>query len=110
MIFVTDITPAGWTFSTWGIIYTWQGAWLVYNIFLVFKKSEYGRLYLRPLVLSLSFHLFVTANFVSNIIWLFLWDRGLFWVSILHLIFSQEILYLVFCSYANFSLHFHFLL
>ncbi len=22
--FYTDITPAGWTFSIWGFIYTWQ--------------------------------------------------------------------------------------
>ena len=76
-----DITPAGWTFATWGIIYTWQGLWLFYNVFLFFKRSEYGRLYMAPPILTLTFHLFITANFALNIAWLFLWDRQLFWVA-----------------------------
>ncbi|XP_051879336.1 uncharacterized protein LOC127574388 isoform X2 [Pristis pectinata] len=26
----TEFTPAGWTFSIWGVIYTWQAVWLIY--------------------------------------------------------------------------------
>ncbi|XP_048385919.1 uncharacterized protein si:ch211-161h7.5 isoform X4 [Stegostoma tigrinum] len=26
----TELTPAGWTFSIWGVIYTWQAVWLLY--------------------------------------------------------------------------------
>ncbi len=33
-----SITPAGWTFSTWGIIYAWQALWLIFNVVLIFIK------------------------------------------------------------------------
>ena len=76
-----DITPAGWTFSTWGIIYTWQAIWLVYNVVLLFLKNEYGPFYRNPPVLTLLFHIFITANFGFNIAWLFLFDSELFGVG-----------------------------
>ncbi len=33
-----SITPAGWTFTTWGIIYAWQALWLTFNVVLIFIK------------------------------------------------------------------------
>jgi hypothetical protein len=73
-----DLTPAGWTFSTWGIIYTWQALWLVYNVATIFIRTENGPLYQNPPVLTIVFHLFYTLNFVFNIVWLFLFDKEQF--------------------------------
>lgn len=36
-IFYTQITPAGWTFSVWGLIYFLQAAWIIYGWTLVFR-------------------------------------------------------------------------
>jgi hypothetical protein len=73
-----DFTPAGWTFSTWGIIYTWQALWLVYNIATIFIPTDNGPLYQNPPVLTIDFHIFVILNLIFNIVWLFLFDRELF--------------------------------
>ncbi len=75
-----NITPAGWTFSTWGIIYTWQALWLIFNIFLIFRRHEMSRLYREPPVLTIVFHILMFSNFALNITWLFLWDRQYFTV------------------------------
>ena len=72
-----DITPAGWTFSTWGIIYTWTGLWLILNIAYIFIRSNSGRMYKQPPVFTKRFQIFMLANFLLNITWLFLWDNKL---------------------------------
>lgn len=33
----TDITPAGWTFSIWGVIYTWLTLMVIYITSYVFR-------------------------------------------------------------------------
>lgn len=33
----TDITPAGWTFSIWGVIYTWLSLMVIYITSYVFR-------------------------------------------------------------------------
>lgn len=78
-----DITPAGWTFSTWGIIYTWQGLWLLFNVVIIFIKNANGDgyLYQTPLVLSPVVHLIYLSNLGFNIAWLFLFDSELFSVG-----------------------------
>ena len=73
--FEVDITPAGWTFSTWGIIYAWTGLWLFYNAVLIFIRSDtVGKLYQNPPVFTIAFHLIIFFNFSLNIAWLFTWD------------------------------------
>lgn len=73
-----DITPAGWTFSTWGIIYTWQGLWILYSVVSIFLKTDYGRLYLEPPVFTKLFFVFIFLNYAFNIAWLFIWDQEYF--------------------------------
>lgn len=79
-----DITPDGWTFSTWGVIYVWQGLWLLFNLAIMFKDSDNSdiKLYRNPKVFNKQFHLFVCANFLLNISWLFVWDAAHFGVSV----------------------------
>ncbi len=85
----TFITPAGWTFSTWGIIYAWQALWIVFNIVLIFIKGPEGRYYNNPPVLTIWFHIFILINFILNIVWLFIWDNKDFTVSIINFLLAS---------------------
>jgi len=88
-----NITPAGWTFSTWGIIYTWQTLWLIFNVVLIFIKYENLRLYREPPVLTPLFHIFIFANFCFNAGWLALWDQQHFTWSFILILFMLLSLY-----------------
>jgi hypothetical protein len=89
-----SITPAGWTFSSWGIIYTWQILWLLFNVVLIFVKDKNNQpLYRSPVVLSFWFHLFISANFILNIVWLFIWDNRDFTGSFIGIFFMTAVLY-----------------
>ncbi len=62
--------------STWGIIYTWQALWLLFNVVIIFVRDNEGdRIYNKPAVLTPIFHLFILINFLLNTVWLILWDR-----------------------------------
>lgn len=71
-LYKTEITPAGWTFSIWGIIYTW-----LLLISFYFLSLLYRGMYCSPAVLPCGFFLFWVLNMVLNSTWLFLWDREL---------------------------------
>jgi hypothetical protein len=89
-----SITPAGWTFSTWSIIYAWQILWLLFNVVLIFVKDKNNQpLYRSPVVLSFWFHLFITANFILNIVWLFIWSNKDLTGAFLVLFFMTAVLY-----------------
>ena len=75
MKYDTDITPAGLTFSIWGIIYTWQAVWLLYAVISIFRMGVDGPLYRSPVLLPPLFFVIYIANNVLNTTWLFLWDR-----------------------------------
>ncbi|XP_018597211.2 uncharacterized protein LOC108927977 [Scleropages formosus] len=71
----TDITPAGWTFSIWGVIYAWLSAMMLYIVTGLCRRNSYGWTYCKPAVLPYGFFLSWTLNMILNIVWLFLWDR-----------------------------------
>ncbi|XP_072426744.1 uncharacterized protein [Chiloscyllium punctatum] len=68
----TELTPAGWTFSIWGVIYTWQAVWLLYACIGLCRRSA---LTWMPSILSCPFYIIWITNNLLNIGWLFLWDR-----------------------------------
>ncbi|UJR13913.1 hypothetical protein I4U23_000919 [Adineta vaga] len=74
----TEFTPAGWTFSIWGIIYFWQAAWLIYAISRIPRKSNVDYLYILPNTLHFTVFVLFIINMGLNITWLILWDRGYF--------------------------------
>jgi len=74
-LYETPITPSGWTFGIWGIIYTQQAAWLLYGIASIFRISQAGKLYCSPNVLPPSIYVLFTINLFANGAWLILWDR-----------------------------------
>ena len=74
----TLITPAGYVFSIWGIIYTLLGIFVVYQALPSQKGKEYQ---------SKIGWLFVLSSLI-NIIWLFLWQYEL-------LIFSVVLMFML---------------
>ena len=70
-----DITPAGFTFSIWSIIYLWIAAALVTLIATIFLSNSQGRVYQNPEFASPLLMGVMSVNFVFNLTWIFLWDR-----------------------------------
>ncbi|XP_051879335.1 uncharacterized protein LOC127574388 isoform X1 [Pristis pectinata] len=68
----TEFTPAGWTFSIWGVIYTWQAVWLIYVCSGLCRSNTFTWM---PSVLPCLFYMTWIINNLLNIGWLFLWDR-----------------------------------
>ena len=92
-----SITPAGYTFSIWSIIYIWNAAAFVFckfsivfvkadlkyfkmyffisDLFSIFSSSAMGKLYLNPVVISPWYSFFYISNLWYNTAWIFTWDR-----------------------------------
>jgi len=70
------ITPAGFTFSIWSIIYLWLAVSLAFLVVTIFIKTEFGRLYLSPAVASPMVTGTLSLNFILNLAWIFIWDRS----------------------------------
>ncbi|XP_027721420.1 uncharacterized protein LOC114045542 isoform X1 [Vombatus ursinus] len=71
----TNLTPAGWTFFIWNIIYLWQLAWLGYAASGLCRSNELGWFYMKPDVLPTPFYMVWILNNALNVGWLFLWDK-----------------------------------
>ncbi|XP_063075161.1 uncharacterized protein si:dkey-29d8.3 [Engraulis encrasicolus] len=71
----TEITPAGWAFSIWGIIYTWLLIMVVYVLTWLCRRTPSGWMYCSPALLPAGFFLAWICNMVLNMTWLVLWDR-----------------------------------
>ncbi|KAM8727490.1 uncharacterized protein AB9X84_001185 [Acanthopagrus schlegelii] len=93
----TDITPAGWTFSIWGVIYTWLTLMVLYNTTYVFRGSW------AQCLLPYAFYFCWLASMVLNITWLLLWDRELMLAALVVLIMIAISNYsaLFFCCFAT---------
>ncbi|XP_063062336.1 uncharacterized protein si:ch211-161h7.5 [Engraulis encrasicolus] len=71
----TQITPSGWTFSIWGVIYTWLTLMLAYICSMTCRRNAYGYMYCSPPLLPYGFFCCWLFNMAINIAWLLLWDR-----------------------------------
>ncbi|XP_038664411.1 uncharacterized protein si:ch211-161h7.5 [Scyliorhinus canicula] len=93
----TDITPAAWTFSIWGVIYIWQAGWLVYACSGLCRRDTLAWM---PSVLPCLFYLVWIINNLLNISWLFLWDRECIIAALIFLALITFTSYLIlFLSY-----------
>lgn len=81
-----EITPAGWTFSIWGFIYTWQALWIVYAIVTLFRKTDQGPAYNNPVVLTWPFLTIYPITVLLTSGWLVAFDREQLEVSMAILI------------------------
>ncbi|XP_002737959.1 uncharacterized protein LOC100368081 [Saccoglossus kowalevskii] len=103
-----EITPAGWTFSIWGVIYTWNILWLIYALTTIFRKNGTDYVYVRPQVLSPMFYATFSLNLGLNIGWLILFDREYLLVSLFCLALIAFTLYIcIFISHFNLYRNLH---
>ncbi|XP_021376008.1 uncharacterized protein LOC110464879 isoform X2 [Mizuhopecten yessoensis] len=73
--FYLEVTPAGWTFSIWGFIYTWQALWLIYALTTICRRTKSGTyIYQLPILPPIMYILFICNN-IFLVSWLFAWDR-----------------------------------
>ncbi|KAM9323423.1 uncharacterized protein KZ484_021527 [Pholidichthys leucotaenia] len=93
----TDITPAGWTFSIWGVIYTWLALMVIYITSYVCRGSW------AQCLLPYAFYFCWLSNMVMNMIWLLMWDRELMLASLvlLMLIVISNFSAMFFCCFAT---------
>ncbi|XP_053716051.1 uncharacterized protein si:ch211-161h7.5 [Synchiropus splendidus] len=82
----TQITPSGWTFAIWAVIYAFMAAILLFALSGLCRKNVYGYVYCSPAALPLGFFVIWCLNLTLNVSWLFLWDRGLMIVALVFLI------------------------
>lgn len=97
-----EITPSGWVFSIWGVIYTWQAVWIVYSIVNLFRKSEKGPYYTFPVLLPVPYFVIYLVNLVLNIGWMLSFDREIMELALAILFSMCVTLYAcLFYSYRN---------
>ncbi|KAJ0059537.1 hypothetical protein NL108_001892, partial [Boleophthalmus pectinirostris] len=85
-VFDTQITPSGWTFNIWTLIYIWLTALVIYIVIGLCRKNGYGYVYCSPSVLPYGFFVSWCLNLGFNIGWLIVWDQGNMIVALVFLI------------------------
>ncbi|TWW70954.1 hypothetical protein D4764_17G0004370 [Takifugu flavidus] len=96
-VFDTQLTPSGWTFNIWSVIYIWLTAMIIYILSGLCRKNADGYVYCSPAVLPYGFFISWCVNLCFNIGWLLVWDRGMMIPALVFLI-------LVICT--NYSMMF----
>ncbi|XP_011606248.2 uncharacterized protein [Takifugu rubripes] len=102
--FANEITPSGWTFIIWTIIYIFLALVCVYTLAGLFRKNAYGYVYCSPAILPHGFFVAWCLNLGLNVGWLFLWDRRLMAGALVFLILVALTNY-VMIFYSCHSLH-----
>ena len=93
--FVLDITPAGWAFAIWALIYTWNFAYVVYSITTECRDI--------PPVLNGLFYLLYIVCDIANVAWLYAFTSESLVPSCVILVANQLALYaLLYVVYANY--------
>ena len=80
-----EFTPAGWTFGViWATIYTWSTVGLVYCLTTLRRTGPHGRyLYVYPPLTPVLMYVSLFLNLVSNLTWIFMWDRQIIEYSVI---------------------------
>ena len=71
--FYIEITPAGWAFAIWALIYIWQAAWIIYSLTLLCRKDA-------PNVISPVLLVVYSLASVVNASWIVVWSHE--WIQI----------------------------
>lgn len=79
----TEITPAGWAFSIWILIFMWQMLWLIYALVNICRRNDHGPVYLNPPVISVHFVVAYTVSLLAIIAWYFVWTNLIIWGSLI---------------------------
>ncbi|XP_039262708.2 uncharacterized protein LOC120338815 [Styela clava] len=67
----TDVTPADYAFSIWGLIYLFQIAWLSYAYSCMCRSNKSGVVLANPVVLPIKFHVAWLGTCVFVVLWTF---------------------------------------
>ncbi|KAF6019753.1 hypothetical protein EB796_021981 [Bugula neritina] len=100
------ISPAGWTFTIWAVIYIWQFIHIIYSFTLICRKNKQGE-YLynaNPSHIHFSFYIIYIINNCVNIAWIFVFDRELLVASTVVLFVIAISLYIcgiIICKYLD---------
>ncbi|XP_005101442.1 uncharacterized protein LOC101851743 [Aplysia californica] len=73
--YYVEITPAGWTFSIWGFIYTWEALWIVYSLVNICRRGPNGPAYTEPMFIPTSLFVLYCIGSCLNMAWLLTFDR-----------------------------------
>ncbi|XP_022089425.1 uncharacterized protein LOC110978609 [Acanthaster planci] len=73
--YYVEITPAGWTFTIWAFIYTYQALIVLYWLTSICRRNKTGYVYRSPAVITPVMLVLYAINLVLNMTWLFLFDR-----------------------------------
>ena len=94
--FSLDITPAGWAFSIWAVIYIWNFAFVVYALTTECRDV--------PPVLNGLFYLLYIVCDVLNVAWIYAFTSESIVSSCVILVGNQIALYaLLYVVYVNYS-------
>lgn len=85
-VFDTQLTPSGWTFFIWTLIYVWFTAFVIYILSGLCRKNGYGYVYCSPSVLPYGFFITWCVNLCFNIGWLIVWDQGIMIAAMVFLV------------------------
>lgn len=103
--YFTSLTPAGWTFSIWSFIYSWQVIHCIYSLTLICRKSPEGiPLYRQPGHIHYSFYIVYIFNGAFNTCWIFIFDREILELAFVFLCFITVTLYIcgvLLCKYLH---------
>jgi hypothetical protein len=88
-----DITPVGWAFSIWGVIFIWNLLWFGYGFAAFCRRGVSSYLYKSPGPISKWTYIAFAVACVFTFSWLFTFDRGLIWPSLVILCLSAFSLY-----------------
>jgi len=69
------ITPAGWTFSIWGFIYTFEMLWIIYSLVNICRKGPNGPAYTDPMFICAWLFPINIVGCGLNVSWLISFDR-----------------------------------
>ncbi|XP_074550162.1 uncharacterized protein LOC141807844 [Halichoeres trimaculatus] len=85
-VFDTQLTPSGWTFNIWSVIYVWLTTMVIYILTGLCRQNGYGYVYCSPSVLPYGFFIMWCINLCFNVGWLIAWDRGMMILAMILLI------------------------
>lgn len=87
------ITPMGWAFSIWGIIFIWNFLWFGYGFAAICRRGITGYLYTSPSPISKWTYIAFAVASVFTFTWLFAFDKGQLWVALVILFLTTFSLY-----------------
>ena len=89
------MTPAGWAFSIWGVIYTWQALWVIYAWSFICRPNT-------PRTIYVGVYFGYVLICILNCTWIFVWGNEGITASAVILFLFNIVFYPIITSLAFF--------